>query len=168
MWDVPAAQLPEAIEVCISYLGRKSNFSYFQQALTISTYIYLALAGIIKLSCLLFYRRVFSPNKATLVCIYGGIWFVAISYTAMVFATIFECIPVRRTWNKLTPGHCYPAKILPYFSGALNVVTDIYVLVLPIPSLWHLNLKMSRKIRVMAIFALGILYVQACHIKLRD
>lgn len=76
----------------------------------------------------------------------------------MLLSTIFRCIPVQKAWNSLTPGHCLPPEGLPYASGAINVATDIYVLVLPIPCIWNLNLKMRRKLRTVAIFGLGILY----------
>jgi hypothetical protein len=92
------------------------------------------------------------------ILINGGISFLVVAYTAMLFLTIFDCTPVYKAWNPTAPGHCFPVRILPYISGILNAATDIYVLVLPIPTLWGLHLKTSRKIRVMAIFSLGILY----------
>lgn len=119
--------------------------------------MYLVLAAAIKLSCLLFYRRVFSPSAKTLFFIHAGIGFVVVSYAAILLATIFECTPIQKSWYPATAGHCFTPKILPYTSGAVNVVTDIYVLILPVPALLHLKLGTSRKIRVMAIFGLGIL-----------
>lgn len=128
------------------------------QALTIAEYIYLVLAAAIKLSCLFFYWRIFSPNPKTLRFIQLGIGLIVAAYTAMFFATLFECSPIEKGWNQLTPGHCLPAKVLPYCSGAINVVTDLYVLILPIPCIWGLNVRLSRKLRTVAIFGLGILY----------
>ena len=118
----------------------------------------MVLTATIKLSCLLFYRRVFAPNKIMKILINGGISFLVVAYTAMLFLTIFDCTPVYKAWNPMAPGNCFPVRILPYISGILNAATDIYVLVLPTPTLWGLQLKTSRKIRVMAIFSLGILY----------
>jgi hypothetical protein len=108
-----------------------------------------------------FYRRVFAPNKIIKILSNGRIGFLVVAYTAMLFPTIFDCTPgapIYKAWNPTAPGHCFPVRILPHISGILNAVTDIYVLVLPIPTLWGLHLKTSRKIRVMAIFSLGILY----------
>lgn len=76
----------------------------------------------------------------------------------MFFATLFECSPIEKGWNQLTPGQCLPAKVLPYCSGAINVVTDFYLLILPIPCIWGLNLRLGRKLRALALFGLGILY----------
>jgi len=55
------------------------------------------------------------------------------------------------------PGRCFPPKILPYLSGVLNSATDIYVLIIPIRPLWDLQMDLNRKLRVMAVFGVGIL-----------
>jgi len=139
LWDVPFKNLSQAIEY-----------------LTIAEFVYLVLAGTIKLSVLLFYRRVFAPSRPTLHFIDGGIIFVLVTYTAFLLATIFECTPIRKGWDASTPGHCYRPKILPYFSGAMNVVTDLYVLIVPVPALLRLQMDFKRKLRVMAVFSLGV------------
>lgn len=119
----------------------------------------MVLTPLIKLSCLLFYRRVFSPTKRTLIFIHAGIAVVTAAYTALFFAVLFQCVPIEKTWNGRISGHCIKGKLLPYFSGTLNIITDIYVLVVPIPCVWGLDMKWTRKIRTLAIFGLGILYV---------
>jgi hypothetical protein len=118
----------------------------------------LVLAATIKLSCLLFYRRVFSPSRKTLGFIHFGIAFISAAYTAMFFSTLFQCLPIEKNWVELMPGHCLPQKVLPYCSGVINVASDLYVLILPMPCTWGLNLRLSRKLRATAIFSLGILY----------
>ena len=49
--------------------------------------------------------------------------------------------------------------ILPYTSGALSSATDLYVLLLPVRTLWALNITAWKRIRLAAVFGLGILYV---------
>ena len=75
----------------------------------------------------------------------------------MFFSTVFECTPIEKSWDQLKPGHCLIPEALPYASGAINVITDLYVLILPIPCIWSLNMRMSRKLRTLAIFSMGIL-----------
>lgn len=89
--------------------------------------------------------------------IYAGIFAVLGLYTGLFFSTVFECTPIRKSWNVLTPSHCLKPKGLPYASGAINVVSDIYVLLLPIPCIWGLNMNLGRKLRVLSVFGLGIL-----------
>ncbi|TAQ86123.1 hypothetical protein B7494_g5555 [Chlorociboria aeruginascens] len=80
LWDVPYLQLTGALE-----------------ALSIAEFIYLALAGLVKLSVLLFYRRIFSVAWLTIHFINISIAFTALAYTTFLFVTIFECIPVRKS-----------------------------------------------------------------------
>ena len=90
--------------------------------------------------------------------IHGSIFAILCCYIALFLATVFECTPIRKSWIARTPGHCFPQKVLPYTSGTLNVASDILVLVLPIPCIWGLNMKIGRKLRVLSVFGLGILY----------
>ncbi|CAN8097131.1 unnamed protein product [Discula destructiva] len=133
---------------------------------TIATFVYVALTGTIKLTFLFFYYRVFSPRSSTKYTIIGGIVFVCCLNTGLFFATIFECTPVERSWNTSLPGHCFRAKVLPYFSGVTSSATDLFVLVLPMKLVWGLNLNSARKLRLVAIFGLGIFSCVASLIRL--
>ena len=88
----------------------------------------------------------------------GGILVIFLTYIALFFSTVFECTLIRKSWNPLLPGHCLKPIGLPYASGAINVASDIYVLILPIPCVWDLNMNTTRKLRILSIFSLGILY----------
>ena len=120
--------------------------------------IYLPLAGIIRLTCLLFYRRLFNPSPMTMFFIWGGMAFTVAGAVSMFFGSLFNCLPVRASWDFLVHGRCIEPKALPYASGAINVIGDLWVLILPIPCIWGLNLPLTRKVKTLAIFGLGILY----------
>ncbi|KKK18675.1 hypothetical protein P175DRAFT_0536098 [Aspergillus ochraceoroseus IBT 24754] len=138
MWDVPIVWLSTALK-------------YF----TIAQYIYLTLTATVKLTFLFFYYRIFHPQHKIKYLITFGIVFVAITHITILFLTIFSCAPVSHAWNAASPGRCWNPKILPYLSGALSSVTDLYVLILPIRSLWDLNMTTRRKLRLAAVFGLG-------------
>lgn len=88
----------------------------------------------------------------------AGIGFILFAYTAMFFSESFECIPIQKLWDPLAGGHCFNAKIQPYTNAGLNTLTDVYVLLLPVPALWNLPLGAGKKFRVMAVFGLGLGY----------
>ncbi|KAM0795823.1 hypothetical protein BDR22DRAFT_919339 [Usnea florida] len=138
-WDVPVVDYSPGILSVLIYSG----------------FVYLLLVGIIKLSCLVFYRRVFSPSQTAKWFISAGMGFVVSAYIALFFANIFECSPVRKSWYPELPGHCLHPGGLPWASGAINVVSDIFVVVVPIPCIWQLNMKLQRKLRILALFSLG-------------
>lgn len=129
--------------------------------LTISEWIYFPLVALIKLSCLLFYWRVFKPSRKWRWILALSMTLLVCTYIGLFFATLFECTPVGKEWNVfMRRGKCLRPKGLPYASGGINVGTDICVLILPIPAVWSLNLKLRRKLRVIAIFSLATLYVE--------
>lgn len=88
----------------------------------------------------------------------GSILAILSAYIAMLLLQVLDCDPFDKLWNVLTPGHCLNPKIGPYTSGAINVISDIYVLLVPIPIIWGLNMKTTRKVKIIMIFGLGILY----------
>lgn len=89
--------------------------------------------------------------------IYAGVAFVLAAYSALLITSILGCLPVERHWNREVPGQCLPSGTTAYASGVLNVVSDIFVVFLPLPALWRLNMKLSKRIKIMTVFGLGIM-----------
>ena len=58
------------------------------------------------------------------------------------------------------PTHslCRNGDVLVVVSGVINVVTDFYLLALPIPTLTMLQLQDRRKWGLLAIFMAGLMY----------
>lgn len=81
------------------------------------------------------------------------------AYIALFFNNLFICVPIQKFCCSATPGHCGTQSVLPYTAGAMNVFSDAHILVLPIPCIWAVNMKIGRRLRVLSVFALGILYV---------
>ena len=158
MWDVPATQVYASEKVIDHSLARSCFLTGFSQILFIAELIYSPLVAMIKMSCLLFYWRVFNPKQALRLIIGGAMCLLLCAYIGIFFANLFQCVPIQKTWNpKVKHGHCVKAKVLPYTSGAINVASDICVLLLPTPAIWALNMKLPQKLRLIAVFNLGIL-----------
>jgi hypothetical protein len=80
--------------------------------------------------------------------------------TALVLASIFQCIPVRAAWmgwDGTAPARCIDANVLGWASGAINITLDVIVLLLPLPGLTKLVMPRERKIHILLIFGLGFL-----------
>ncbi|KAJ6114887.1 hypothetical protein N7486_000665 [Penicillium sp. IBT 16267x] len=139
IWDEPTTWIVPA-------------FKYF----TIAQYIYLIMTATIKLTFLAFYYRVFAHVRSMRLTIVGGMAFIAVSHTLMVFLTVFSCSPISAHWDVFnTTAKCWPEMILPYASGALSSSSDLFVLLLPIHSLWKLNMKVGSRIRIIGVFGVG-------------
>ncbi|CAF9915440.1 MAG: hypothetical protein HETSPECPRED_002489 [Heterodermia speciosa] len=110
----------------------------------------------LKLSVLFFYGRIFPQRQFRIICILVGIvciaWFIA-----YIFLFFFTCIPFAYYWDKSIPGgHCMNENHIGYYGTTPpDILTNIVLLVLPIPYLWKLQMRKAKKIAITAIFVLG-------------
>jgi hypothetical protein len=110
-----------------------------------------------KSSILFLYRRIFTPRvfrRVTDVCIAIVLaWGLSIT-----LATIFSCTPVDAIWTHFmweTPEFCID--LIPFFDAVsiTDAVTDLMILILPIPMIWKLQMPFKQKMALSGIFALG-------------
>jgi hypothetical protein len=115
----------------------------------------------LKLSFLFFYLRIFTPTRLeNWVRLIIAIQVAA--SLAFTFATIFQCTPISYAWNNWdgeSKGHCVNISAATWSLAIFTIVLDITVLILPIPELRRLIMNRTKKIYVMLMFGLGILYV---------
>lgn len=110
--------------------------------------------GCTKSSILFNLLRVF-PNRGLRIACYVVLGVVA-TYTLWASLSAFlNCIPVQKFWEPETPGYCLNFEALWFFNASVNMVTDLTILILPMPVLSHLQLPKKQKIAIMAVFAVG-------------
>lgn len=114
-----------------------------------------------KLSILLLFLRIFVPNgrSTTYYTIHVLIWLNLFFYIANVPIEIWPCIPRKKLWTPSLPGHCLNNERVFVAGGAINVVSDFAILLLPVVLISRLQMPLKKKIGVSAIFATGFLYV---------
>ncbi|KAG9195561.1 1-acylglycerone phosphate reductase [Alternaria panax] len=111
-----------------------------------------------KVSAILLYMRIFISRYFRWLC-YCALAIVVGSGIATVFATIFQCVPLQRSWNKNIEGTCIDSSKFWLANAVLNIFTDVVVLALPICELAKLQLKLQEKIMLHSVFLLGGLQV---------
>ncbi|GIK02957.1 hypothetical protein Aspvir_007022 [Aspergillus viridinutans] len=99
-----------------------------------------------KLTLLLLYLRLFLLNRFVKIGIWGGIVFCTVYYTAAFFLNIF-----------LKDVHAL--LMLAYSVGVIGVVSDVYIITLPLLAIAQLHLSRAKKWRVAAVFLTGLLSV---------
>lgn len=77
--------------------------------------------------------------------------------TAIILATIFQCQPLNKLWQPLVDGKCPITGRLFLANSVLNVITDFFVLLVPIPMIVRLQVSTRQKMVVSSLFALGSL-----------
>ncbi|KAI9824139.1 MAG: hypothetical protein M1826_007453 [Phylliscum demangeonii] len=119
--------------------------------------IYLVQVAATKCSILAFYHR-FLTQKSIRMILYGLAAVIVLFAVIMIFIEIFQCHPVEATWQLLRPHKCtFPNPfILQVANSIVNLITDIFVLVLPIPIVLGLHASTNRKIGLVIVFLLGV------------
>ncbi|KAF8855779.1 hypothetical protein BDZ45DRAFT_746064 [Acephala macrosclerotiorum] len=107
-----------------------------------------------KISIVLQYLRVFVGPRIRYAC-RSTIGFIIIYGIWTIVSGIFTCVPVAAFWDLNIHGHCIAHKFLWFFNAAMNIVTDLTILILPMPVLSTLKLPLKQKVGLMMIFALG-------------
>ena len=80
---------------------------------------------------------------------------------SQVFPTVFQCSPIAYTWDKaIVGGHCINVHVMWIVQDIFFLVLDIYVVVLPLPMIWNLQITRPEKIAISGVFLLGSLYVR--------
>ncbi|PGH11327.1 hypothetical protein AJ79_04943 [Helicocarpus griseus UAMH5409] len=117
--------------------------------------LYKVTIALTKLSILLLYLRIFTNKVFRRIC--WALIVIVISYqTGSAAASIFQCTPVRRAWDKQVPGTCVNSRVTWYANAAFNISSDLAILILPMPVVKSLQLPKKARIGLMAVFALGI------------
>ena len=132
--------------------------SDIQQAFFASTVIFPVSAAALKLSVLFFYQRIFPDRRFRNISIIIGL-VVIVWFISFIFLQFFTCIPLAFFWDKSIPnGKCINSNYVAYFgTSPLDILTNIAILVLPIPHLWNLQMRRAKKIAITVIFVLGSL-----------
>jgi hypothetical protein len=123
----------------------------------------------IKLSILLFYRRLFFIHRW-----FRTLWWLNVLYAVCWFMGstlfyIFQCTPVELYWTRL--GAIIPNPQLPSNpSGTcigslasigtpimLSTLSDVAILLLPCPILFSLQVPLRKRLRLLALFTVGLL-----------
>jgi hypothetical protein len=126
--------------------------------------IYGIASALPKLAVLNVYLSIFTARWARYTLLATG--FIIVS-NALVYipTTITQCTPMEFLWNQSIPGGKCNNVTLHYSLASLpNIVTDLVMLVLPIPIVWNLQLEKTTKAGVLATFLSGGMYVYPFHI----
>lgn len=112
--------------------------------------------GLIKVSLLFFYLRVF-PKKSFRIACWITMAFCAASGIAFALVTIFQCHPIIYVWRKDLRGKCVNYNSAAWANAVINILQDIIIILLPMNELRHLQLNGRKKIGMYAMFGVGSL-----------
>lgn len=113
-----------------------------------------------KASVVLLYYRIFIPDSSRRTGVWWAIWFVFwwnLLYTvALVLAVTTNC--VRKGAKLAAKGQeCVKQPVVVLGATVINVVSDLMILIIPIVAIWGLQMGKKKKLRVLAVFAVGLM-----------
>lgn len=114
-----------------------------------------------KFSLLTFYVRIFAIRSFRIMA-----YVVATIVTGWAISVFLEtfllCRPFAYNWDPtITDFTCGNRNAAYIGAGSLNIVTDLMVLILPIPMVWNLQIPRRNKAILTAVFGMGLLYVSS-------
>ncbi|KAI8288249.1 hypothetical protein K4K60_011296 [Colletotrichum sp. SAR11_57] len=124
--------------------------------------LFLFASGLSKLSILCSYLRIAAP----------GTWFSRLTWVTGILVFLLtwifmivlwtQCAPIWHYWTLFADwGNCIPEWPPLAGQGITTVMTDIAVYLLPMPTLFRLQMPMIQRISLAALFGLGLLVVIA-------
>ncbi|KAK8080947.1 hypothetical protein PG997_008765 [Apiospora hydei] len=110
-----------------------------------------------KISILLLYRKLFPTPLIHWASLTTSALIVAWAI-ATIMAGCLICQPISKNWDLfMTGGHCGDQVLSFTVTGVINHITDVMVLVLPLPNLYKLQVPIQQRIVLVGVFSLGFL-----------
>ncbi len=120
-----------------------------------------------KLALLMQISRIFCVGKRNMTFYFSWGLVVAngITYILVIFIFSFQCTPREKIWNRTMDGWCMDTGTLVLAMGVINLVSDLTILALPIICIWGLQMPLRKKLGIMTIFAIGVLYAHPVSVR---
>ncbi|KAF8461226.1 hypothetical protein BDZ91DRAFT_798208 [Kalaharituber pfeilii] len=127
--------------------------------------LYTLLLWLLKACMAIFYSRITDGLRDMKIRVRIAFISIGATYIATILSIMFGCVPFKKNWQ-ITPdpgNHCQPAisHINLYVTVVLNVVTDLYLMSIPLPLLWRANITMKRKALLLVMFSGGAFIIMA-------
>jgi len=117
--------------------------------------LYNPVLTLTKASLLLFYLRL-SVNTAFHRCIWATMSVTIGIGISFFIADLLQCTPIAFFWDSsIVGGKCINQFLFYFISAAISTATDLWILLLPMPIFWGLQISVKRRIVLVSLFALG-------------
>lgn len=110
----------------------------------------------VKMSILLFFLRIFI-TKPFRVAAWVGMAISVMWGMSVILEGFLLCRPLAFNWDQTIPGGvCGDRNAAFVAAGASNMITDVGIMILPLPFVWSLQMSNSNKVALSTVFFLGI------------
>ncbi|KAB8199089.1 hypothetical protein BDV34DRAFT_233384 [Aspergillus parasiticus] len=120
----------------------------------IATVFYCPMSLFVKYALLSILIRIFAPYRGRIMFIYVLLGCLTIYYIIAEIVKIRMCDPVPAYWTG-EPANCLDQQAALIADSVISVVTDLMILILPLPLTWSLQMSRSKKLRVIGMLSAG-------------
>lgn len=153
-WDIP---------VCW-YTGEYLRFPFVQTILFFPAFFFP------KGAIFLLYKQLFAIGKRMRVAIDVGLLVTLLVYLSNVpLAAIYAAPRVGHSWESLLESlqtNSHPFALGGAIQSAIGTVLDIYILILPLHIVWHLQMPLGKRLQLVGVFSTAILGIAASIVSL--
>ncbi|KAI0377956.1 hypothetical protein F5Y04DRAFT_291542 [Hypomontagnella monticulosa] len=118
--------------------------------------IYYAIVTCFKMSIVFMYDRFAISTTFKNLCKGTNILLVAF-FIVCIGVVIGQCRPLGKAWDltRLQPGSCIDSTAFFYFTSIFGIVLDVWILIIPIPTLRHLQISTQSRRVLYGVFGVG-------------
>lgn len=125
------------------------------KALYADTIVYGPNAWFVKVTLLLVMIRVFNVSRGFVIFGYSFIAAMLGYYLPVMIIKINICRPIMGFWNLDVPSHCLNQRAIFVADTVISAVTDLAVLLAPIPLVGALSMPWKQKLKVYLLLGAG-------------
>ncbi|PWY71157.1 hypothetical protein BO83DRAFT_362463 [Aspergillus eucalypticola CBS 122712] len=140
IWDIP-----KNYDIKLGLIWNFANQLVYNPCLTM-----------VKLSILVFLRRLESQSRLVNLLIWSTIFITVALFIAVLVVDIFQCSPVAYVYDfSISNGSCINQGAFYVATAATYLFTDVLVLSIPIIITWGLHMPLRRKVAVCVALCMG-------------
>ncbi|KAI5860583.1 hypothetical protein GGS23DRAFT_229983 [Durotheca rogersii] len=145
------------IDEIVNRFGVESGPTLFYQHLIPLQLLWAISLGLCRISILHLFSRIFLVQNFFIVA--RATYVLIITWTlAAVLSAFLICRPLSYNWDKSVEGGVCGNQVVSWVvTGALNMVSDLIILIVPMPYLLRLELALPKRLSLAATFGIGIL-----------
>ncbi|KAK2606737.1 hypothetical protein N8I77_005468 [Diaporthe amygdali] len=137
-------------------LNDPSQIVRWAQFVLVFQFLHFTGVGLPKIAILFFYIRVFNWKGRMLATCYATMGLLVATWLACDLAACFQCRPLAFWWDNTIPGGtCFNVQNFYRAQAITSPILDTIVLVLPVRSIWGLNLPERKRIELLLVFGVA-------------
>ncbi|PHH50685.1 hypothetical protein CFIMG_003232RA [Ceratocystis fimbriata CBS 114723] len=150
------------------FVGRANHIGFPMESLTLDNKVsllkvtlaieitYYVVVSLTKISILLMYLR-FAVEPWFRRLSIGTLIFHGIFFIVCLIVTTNQCTPLKKWWDMTgdVDGHCINTTAFFYSTSSINILSDFWILALPVASLIKINRSQKEKYALIAVFGVG-------------